>query len=574
MWCIYTGAYIQVYASTVQPLVSYALAGGKGTCFAFGQTGSGKTYTMLGDAGAQVPGLVTLGADELINRWSGAEGKLVSVSMIEIYGDEVYDLLPASGVRTKRIPREDACKKVRIQGLTRVLVRSLEDCLRLIETGSAKRCTATTGVNESSSRSHAIIDITLHLPAPTAEGGRAGEGGQGGEVLGQEFGRLCFVDLAGSEKGCDSADQDRVTRSEGAEINKSLLALKECIRAMDDPASTFTPFRGSKLTLVLRDSFLGQGRILMVANVSPAAGHCGETINTLRYAHRVTQIGVRASDRPSAVRGGSGAGDVPGPRDITLAPQAALVGDGACGPQIAESGSELRAAQTRTQTRSHSEWPTATGHSKPEKEQGAQKAGERQVQDTSARTAAAAEAAEASASAALKALSQRLNAGKALSGDDLGPAYGDLLDKVEALPLSTSPQREGSDSNDSGARHTRAHTQRQVTLFPSGHGARPASAPLKKAAQEGGVKGGRGGPAKREGGQRAGGEGGARAGKGSGRSARDGGGRMGDSIVGAWKAGVRESMALAEREVHALAQSSSVCVRVCVSRLACSTESP
>ena len=97
---------------------------------------------------------------------------------------------------------------------------------------------------------------------------------------------------------------------------------------------------------------------------------------------------------------------------------------------------------------------------------------------------------------------------------------------------------------------------------------------LKKGPLEGGVKGGRGVPAKREAGKGVGGEGGARAGKGAGRSGRDGGAGMGDSIVRAWKAGVRESMALAEREVHALAQSSSVCARVCVSRLACSTESP
>jgi kinesin family protein 2/24 len=241
----------------VQPVVDFVVKGGHGTCFAFGQTGSGKTFTMLG--GQSSPGLMTLGAEELLERWSAdAAGSAadkpqlaavelaanmrqhVSVSMLEIYGDEVYDLLHPHA-RAKLIPREDASRKVRIQGLTRKLVSTPEEFRKQVDLGAARRCTATTGVNESSSRSHAICELTLHLPVA---------GGVAAEEVGREWGKCRFVDLAGSEKGADSADQDRVTRSEGAEINKSLLALKECIRAMHDPSSTFTPFRGSKLTLV------------------------------------------------------------------------------------------------------------------------------------------------------------------------------------------------------------------------------------------------------------------------------------------------------------------------------------
>ena len=87
------------------------------------------------------------------------------------------------------------------------------------------------------------------------------------------FGKLSFIDLAGSERGADTTDNDRQTRIEGAEINKSLLALKECIRALDSGAS-HVPFRGSKLTEVLRDSFLGDSRTVMIANISPAEGSC------------------------------------------------------------------------------------------------------------------------------------------------------------------------------------------------------------------------------------------------------------------------------------------------------------
>jgi hypothetical protein len=125
-----------IYSSTVQLVVDFVLSGGNGTCFAFGQTGSSKTFTMLGDSEAK-PGLMTLGAHELLQRWTkrvacaqdGAACGLppnalphVSVSMLEIYGDEVFDLLHASRARKKFIPREDASKKVRLQSLTRMLM--------------------------------------------------------------------------------------------------------------------------------------------------------------------------------------------------------------------------------------------------------------------------------------------------------------------------------------------------------------------------------------------------------------------------------------------------------------------
>src|ERR1035437_5129822 len=100
---------------------------------------------------------------------------------------------------------------------------------------------------------------------------------------------MSFIYLAGSERGADTIDQSKQTRMDGAEINKSLLALKECIRALDQD-KRHTPFRGSKLTLVLKDSFVGNCRTLMIANVSPTAGCCEHTLNTLRYADRVKEL--------------------------------------------------------------------------------------------------------------------------------------------------------------------------------------------------------------------------------------------------------------------------------------------
>lgn len=100
---------------------------------------------------------------------------------------------------------------------------------------------------------------------------------------------MSFIDLAGSERGADVTDTNKQTRMDGAEINKSLLALKECIRALDLDKK-HTPFRGSKLTLVLKDSFTGNCKTVMIGNISPASSACEHTLNTLRYADRVKEL--------------------------------------------------------------------------------------------------------------------------------------------------------------------------------------------------------------------------------------------------------------------------------------------
>ena len=87
------------------------------------------------------------------------------------------------------------------------------------------------------------------------------------------FGKLSFIDLAGCERGADTIDMNKQTRLDGAEINKSLLALKECIRALDN-GKAHTPFRGSKLTMVLKDSLTGFCRTVMIGNISPNSGSC------------------------------------------------------------------------------------------------------------------------------------------------------------------------------------------------------------------------------------------------------------------------------------------------------------
>ena len=143
--------------------------------------------------------------------------------------------------------------------------------MNVISFGLSVRTTGITGANVDSSRSHAILQICLRTKTN------------------QIFGKISFIDLAGSERGADTIDQDRQTRMDGSEINKSLLALKECIRALDQDQKHL-PFRGSKLTLVLKDSFIGNCMTLMIANISPTFSCCEHTLNTLRYADRVKEL--------------------------------------------------------------------------------------------------------------------------------------------------------------------------------------------------------------------------------------------------------------------------------------------
>ena len=110
-----------------------------------------------------------------------------------------------------------------------------------------------------------------------------------------------IVDLAGSERAADTQSNNRTRRMEGAEINKSLLALKECIRSLDSKSSHI-PFRASKLTMVLRDSFTGNNsKIVMIACINPGSSSADHTLNTLRYAQRLKQGNSDAYSNPQSV---------------------------------------------------------------------------------------------------------------------------------------------------------------------------------------------------------------------------------------------------------------------------------
>ncbi|KPA73137.1 putative MCAK-like kinesin [Leptomonas pyrrhocoris] len=262
----------EVYHRTAHALIDTVFDGGSATCFAYGQTGSGKTHTMLGKS--PEPGLYALAARDMFERLP--EDTRIVVSFYEIYSGKLFDLL--NGRRPLRA-LEDEKGKVNIRGLTEHGSNCVDDLMSIIEQGSGVRSCGSTGANDTSSRSHAILEIKLKHRKSL-----------------RQCGKFTFIDLAGSERGADTVDCARHTRLEGAEINKSLLALKECIRFLDQNRR-HVPFRGSKLTEVLRDSFVGNCRTVMIGAVSPSNNNAEHTLNTLRYADRVKELKKVAGER-------------------------------------------------------------------------------------------------------------------------------------------------------------------------------------------------------------------------------------------------------------------------------------
>eukprot|EP00250_Pteridium_aquilinum_P011333 c19995_g4_i1 orf=366-2852(-) len=268
----------EVYRVTVQPIIPTIFQRTKATCFAYGQTGSGKTYTMQPLPLRACQDILDLMQHPAYKN----QGLQLWLSFFEIYGGKLYDLLTD---RRKLCMREDGRQQVCIVGLKEFPVSNVDIVKDYIEKGNASRSTGSTGANEESSRSHAILQLVIKKHSNKKEE-------RGGKLVG----KFSFIDLAGSERGADTTDNDRQTRIEGAEINKSLLALKECIRALDHEQGHI-PFRGSKLTEVLRDSFVGDSRTVMISCISPNTGSCEHTLNTLRYADRVKGLSKNSNSK-------------------------------------------------------------------------------------------------------------------------------------------------------------------------------------------------------------------------------------------------------------------------------------
>lgn len=266
------------------------------TCiFAYGQTGSGKSYTMMGTPDA--PGLIPRTCEDLFQRLESSESANVSysvrVSYFEVYNEHVRDLFqprtdPPSYLKIRESPTDGPY----VKDLTEIQVKSYAEILKYMRLGDNSRTVASTKMNDTSSRSHAVFTIMLkqiHHDYRT-------------NATTERLARIRLVDLAGSERA-KATEATGVRLREGGNINKSLTTLGRVIAALADPKAQkaqqrgrtprdIVPYRDSILTWLLKDSLGGNSKTAMIACIAPS--DYDETLSTLRYADQAKRIQLSA----------------------------------------------------------------------------------------------------------------------------------------------------------------------------------------------------------------------------------------------------------------------------------------
>jgi kinesin family protein 18/19 len=276
-----------VYEGTTRNLLDSVLDGYNATVFAYGATGCGKTHTITGTS--QQPGIIFLTMQELfekIEERSQEKTTELSLSYLEIYNETIRDLLVPGGSSGKGglMLREDSNQAVTVSGLTSHHPKDVQEVMDMIVQGNEYRTVSPTEANATSSRSHAVLQINIAQKDRNADVNEP-----------HTMATLSIIDLAGSERA--SVTKNRGERlTEGANINKSLLALGSCINALcDRRQKAHVPYRNSKLTRLLKFSLGGNCKTVMIVCVSPSSAHFDESQNTLRYANRAKNIQTKVT---------------------------------------------------------------------------------------------------------------------------------------------------------------------------------------------------------------------------------------------------------------------------------------
>ncbi|KFV86614.1 Kinesin-like KIF18B, partial [Struthio camelus australis] len=268
----------EVFQHTTREVLDGVLNGYNCSVFAYGATGAGKTYTMLGSE--KSPGIMYLTMVELYKRIEARKDEKsceVLISYQEVYNEQIHDLLEPKGPLAIR---EDPEKGVVVQGLSFHQPKSAEQLLEMLANGNKNRTQHPTDANATSSRSHAVFQIYVKQQDRVV-----------GLAQDLQVAKMSLIDLAGSERASVTKTKGERLR-EGANINRSLLALINVINALADAKSkkTHIPYRDSKLTRLLKDSIGGNCRTIMIAAVSPSMLAYEDTYNTLKYANRAKEI--------------------------------------------------------------------------------------------------------------------------------------------------------------------------------------------------------------------------------------------------------------------------------------------
>ncbi|TDG97820.1 hypothetical protein EPR50_G00211840 [Perca flavescens] len=277
----YSASQEEVYRATTKGLIEGLISGYNATVFAYGPTGCGKTYTMLGTD--KEPGIYVQTLNDLFRAIEETSDDMlysVSMSYLEIYNEMIRDLLnPSSGFLDLR---EDSKGEIQVAGITEVSTINAQEIMELLMRGNKQRTQEPTAANKTSSRSHAVLQVAVKQQSRCRD------------VLQEvRFARLFMIDLAGSERAAQTQNRGQRLK-EGAHINRSLLALGNCINALSDKNGTkYVNYRDSKLTRLLKDSLGGNSRTVMIAHISPASVAFEESRNTLAYADRAKSIRTR-----------------------------------------------------------------------------------------------------------------------------------------------------------------------------------------------------------------------------------------------------------------------------------------
>ena len=273
-----------VFEQAIKPTINNVINGYNSTTLAYGVTGTGKTHTIFGDLALSngEDGVAIKACEYLFNKLNKeyfSDDYEIKVSYIEIYNENVIDLLNNENENISLMIIEDPNKGVYVHNVKEFIINNTNELKKLICQGNKRRTMAPTNQNKFSSRSHAILQLSLKRKAYNEKNNNF-------DIY---YSKFLIVDLAGSERG---GLEKGKRREEGANINKSLFTLGSCINILSDKNRNgkFIPYRDSKLTRLLKDSLGGNILTVMLVCVSPSGESYDESISSLNYANRAKKI--------------------------------------------------------------------------------------------------------------------------------------------------------------------------------------------------------------------------------------------------------------------------------------------
>ena len=273
-----------VFEQAIKPTINNVINGYNSTTLAYGVTGTGKTHTIFGDLALSngEDGVAIKACEYLFNKLNKeyfSDDYEIKVSYIEIYNENVIDLLNNENENISLMIIEDPNKGVYVHNVKEFIINNTNELKKLICQGNKRRTMAPTNQNKFSSRSHAILQLSLKRKTYNEKNNNF-------DIY---YSKFLIVDLAGSERG---GLEKGKRREEGANINKSLFTLGSCINILSDKNRNgkFIPYRDSKLTRLLKDSLGGNILTVMLVCVSPSGESYDESISSLNYANRAKKI--------------------------------------------------------------------------------------------------------------------------------------------------------------------------------------------------------------------------------------------------------------------------------------------